>query len=378
MLAESDFSEAVLAVGLLTKSFAAPLTPRIALVAPDTSVKHQQYERQTFRIFDARELGPDAAITEASNVLRTLLDMKWVQVNLAHREILVRDETVRVIQAAEILRSLSQGLAQTVFEFQLLEVSTSHMRTLGILPTQMFSITPLSTNIGPLGNTPGTVTGGASTFGGGSTLMALTMPSATAQAVFSDAQTRTLQDVLARGSDGQPAKFTIGERYPIVTAVVTYAAASSAAGSNTGIAGNSVPSFNYVDIGLKVTITPHVHNNGDISVALEATSTGIGTVDANGNPTILNREFSSAMRLREGETVVLSGMRIHSDTLSLTGLPGLASVPGLGLLFGQRAKDLEDDDLLMIITPHVIRLGAAQMASSPVIAAPEHTVPVLK
>jgi general secretion pathway protein D len=378
MLAESDFSEAVRAVGLLTKSFAAPLTPRIALVAPDTSVKHQQYERQTFRIFDARELGPDAAITEASNVLRTLLDMKWVQVNLAHREILVRDETVRVIQAAEILRSLSQGLAQTVFEFQLLEVSTSRMRTLGILPTQTFSITPLSTNIGPLGNTPGTVTGGASTFGGGSTLMALTMPSATAQAVFSDAQTRTLQDVLARGSNGQPAKFTIGERYPIVTAVVTYAAASSAAGSNTGIPGNSVPSFNYVDIGLKVTITPHVHNNGDISLALEATSTGIGTVDANGNPTILNREFSSAMRLREGETVVLSGMRIHSDSLSLTGLPGLASVPGLGLLFGQRAKDLEDDDLLMIITPHVIRLGPSQLAVSPVMASPDHMVPVLK
>jgi general secretion pathway protein D len=208
--------------------------------------------------------------------------------------------------------------------------------------------------------------------------MAVTMPSATAQAVFSDAKTRSLQDILARGSDSQPASFTIGERYPIVTAVVTYAAASSTAGSNTGIPGNSVPSFNYVDIGLKVKITPHVHGNGDITLTLESTSTAVGTVDANGNPTIENREFSSQMRLREGETVIVSGMRIQSDSLTVSGLPGLTDIPGLGLLFGQKAKDLEDDDLLMIITPHVIRLGPAQMASSPTIASPDHRVPVLK
>jgi general secretion pathway protein D len=379
-LGESDFSTAVLAVGLLTKSFAAPLTPRIALVAPDTSVKHQQYERQCVRVFDASELGPDTAITEVGNVLRNLLEMKWVQVNLAHKEILVRDETARVIQAAEIIRSLSLGQAQTVIEFQLLQVSTSRMRTLGILPTQTFSITPLAIKLGPLTLTPGTVTAAAAaaTFGGGGTLMALTMPSAAAEAILSDSKTRSLQAILARGSDSSPATFTIGERYPIVTAVVTYAAASSTGATSTGIAGNSVPSFTYADIGLKVKVTPHVHGNGDITLVLEMTSTAIGTVDANGNPTIENREYSSQMRLTEGETVILSGMRIHSDSLTLTGLPGLAEIPGLGLLFGQRATDKEDDDLLMIVTPHVVRLGSGQGAASPTIAAPEHTVPVLK
>ena len=84
------------------------------------------------------------------------------------------------------------------------------------------------------------------------------------------------------------------------------------------------------------------------------------------------------MRLREGETVIVSGMRIQSDTLSVSGLPGLANIPGLGLLFGQRAKDLEDDDLLMIITPHVIRLGPGQLTVSPPMASPDHMVPVLK
>jgi len=377
MLGESDFSEAVMAAGILTKSFAAPLTPRIALVAPDTSVKHQQYQRQCFRVLDASEIGPDAAITEAGNVLRNLLEMKEVQVNLAHKEILVRDETARVIQAAEIIRWLSHGQAQTVVEFQLLQVSVTRMRQLGILSTQSLSITPLALKAGPLTLTPGTVTAAAAMFGGGVSLMALTMPSATAEAIFSDGKTRSLQAVLVRGSDSQPATYTLGERYPIVTAIVTYASTGANSASTSGVPANSVPSFNYADIGLKVKVTPRVHGNGDITLALESTSTALGTVSVNGNPTIENREFSSQMRLREGETVILSGMRTRSDSLSLTGLPGLAEVPGLGLLFGQRTTNTEDDDLLMIITPHVVRLGSAQ-ATAQAIASPEHTVPVLK
>lgn len=378
MLEEGDFSQAVMAVGVLTKSFAAPLTPRIALVAPDSSVKHQQYERQCVRVFDVSELNSDATINEAANVLRNLLEMKWVQVNLAHKKILVRDETARVIQAAEIIRSLSQGQAQTMVEFQLLQVSNTRMQQLGILSTQTFSITPQGLKAGPLTLTPGMVTAAATTFGGGAALMALTMPSATAQLILSDSKTRSLDALLVRGSDSLPALFTIGERYPIVTAIVSYASVGATNASTSGVPANSVPSFNYADIGLKVKVTPHVHGNGDITLALESSSTALGSVSVNGNPTIENREFSSQMRLTEGETVILSGMRVRSDSLSLAGLPGLAEIPGLGLLFGQRTSNHEDDDLLMIITPHVLRLGSGQLASSPAIAAPDHTVPVLK
>ena len=252
------------------------------------------------------------------------------------------------------------------------------MRQLGILPTTSFSMTPLAVKLGPLTLTPGTVASAAASFGSGGTLMALTMPSAAALAIQSDSKTRSLQAILARGADNSPATFTIGERYPIVTAVVTYSAATSGASVGGGIPANSVPSFNYADIGLKVKVTPHVHGNGDITLTLESTSTALGTVSVNGNPTIENREFSSQMRLTEGETVILSGMRIHTNSLTMTGLPGLSEIPGLGLLFGQRVTNRDDDDLIMIITPHVVRLGAGQTAASAAIAAPDHTVPVLK
>jgi general secretion pathway protein D len=377
MLTDADFSEAVMAVGLLTKSFASPLTPRVALVAADTSVKHLQYERQCFRVLDVSDLPTPESITEAANLLRNLLEMKWVQPNLARREILVRDETARVIQAAEIIRSLTQGQAQTVIDFQLLQVSVTRMRQLGILPTQTFSLTPLGLKAGPITLTPGTVAGAAAMFGGGVTLAALTMPSVTAQLIQSDGKTRTVDAILVRGTDGQAATFMIGERYPIVTAIVSYAGTGSGTPTN-GVPANSVPSFTYADIGLKVKVTPHVHGNRDVSLTLEATSTALGTVSVNGNPTIENREFSSQMRLTDGETMILGGMRIRSESSTLGGLPGIAEIPGLGLLFGQRTTNHDDDDLLLIITPHIVRLGTAQTAAPLAINSPEHTVPVLK
>ncbi|GEM_PF-5597613 len=388
-IGDSDFADAVRAAGILTKTFAAPLTSTVALVAADTSVKHQQYERQCVRVFDATEMGADAAINDVANVLRNLLEMKWVQVNLARKEILVRDEIARVNEASEIMRWLSLGQAQTVVEFQLIQVSRARMRQLGILPTQTYSVTPLGTKLGPFrlvsatnNTTTGTATNttptAAATFGGGGTLMALTIPSASAEAVFSDGKTRSLDSILARASDGQTAKYNIGQRYPIVTAVVTYAAASAGSATSGGIPANSVPSFNYADIGLKVEVTPHVHPDGEITLALKSTSTALGATSVNGNPTIENREFETQMRIADGESVVISGMRQQSNSVTTSGLPGLANIPALGLLFGQRVNTDSDDDLLMVVTPHIVRWGAGQTSTSNTIFAPEHTIPVLK
>src|SRR5207245_657206 len=100
---------------------------------------------------------------------------------------------------------------------------------------------------------------------------------------------------------------TSGVRYPIVTAIVSYAG-SGGTRTNNGIPANSVPSFQYVDLGIKVKATPHIHGNGDITMTLEATSTALGAGTFNGNPTIDNREFNTQLRLGDGQTLILGGM----------------------------------------------------------------------
>jgi general secretion pathway protein D len=383
VMEEVDFAQAVTALGIITRTFTAPIAPRSGLVIQDITVKRVQYEHMTLRVLDATELQTPEAINEAANLLRTLFEMRFVIVNIARKEILVRDELSKVDQADRIIRSLSHGLAQVLIEFQILEISSVTSRQLGFLPTTTYSLSPVNTSFnfsgGRLSTTTGAATGtpaGTATFGGGNSLMAVTMPSASLLAAFSDSRTRSSTVITERATDGQVATFTDGIRYPIVTAIVSYNTGASSTTTSSGVPANSTPSFQYVDLGIKLKVTPYVHGDGDITLKIEATSTALGADNYNGDPVIENREMSTQMRLHDGEPVILAGMLTSNDAKSLAGIPGIGQVPGLQFLLGQRSDSRNNDDFLMIVTPHIMRMGPNQTGNPRAIASPDHTVPV--
>ena len=374
---ETDFAHAVTALGIITRTFIAPLAPRSGIVVQDVSVKRIQYEHLIFRALDATELQTPEAINEAANLLRTIFEMRHVIVNLARKEILVRDEWSRVNQADQVIHSLCHGQAQALIEFQILEISATTSRQLGFLPTQTYSLTPLGTKAGKLGLTPGAASAGSVLFGGGASLMAVTLPSAALQAAFSDSRSRTSTTITQRATDNQAATFTSGIRYPIVTAIVSYNSGVANTATASGVPTNSTPSFTYVDLGIKLKVTPHIHGDGDITLTIEATSSGLGATNFNGDPVIENREMSTQMRLRNGEPVILAGMLSRNASKSFSSLPGIGQIPGLRLLFGQTSTSSDDDDFLLIVTPHVMRMGANQTENPRATASPDHAVPVL-
>jgi type II secretory pathway component GspD/PulD (secretin) len=121
-----------------------------------------------------------------------------------------------------------------------------------------------------------------------------------------------------------------------------------------------------------------MHGNGEITLALEATSSGLGAQNSGGNPTINNTELTTQMRLVDGQTVMLAGMLNKTITNSASGLPGFSSIPGLGLLTSQSIRENDTSDLLIFVTPHLVRAGANQSGLSRAIASPEHMVPVVR
>jgi len=81
----------------------------------------------------------------------------------------------------------------------------------------------------------------------------------------------------------------------------------------------------------------------------------LGTVSTNGIPVISNREYKGGILLKEGEPAVVAGMVTESDQRSLSGLPAISKIPGLGVLTSQQSKQEQDDELLILITPYVVR-----------------------
>jgi Flp pilus assembly secretin CpaC len=116
------------------------------------------------------------------------------------------------------------------------------------------------------------------------------------------------------------------------------------------------PGSEYVDIGLKIKATPFVHPNREVTLQLEYELKALSGNSNNGIPIISNEQMSQTIRLKEGETSLVSGLLDRETTKVLTGIPGLAKIPGAGYLFGSHNDSLTDNQLLILITPRALRV----------------------
>lgn len=391
-LADADFAQALRAVGLITGTFAAPMSATEALVAPDTNVKRLALERHMVQQLDAGQFTTPEAINEVANLLRTLLEIPQISVNLSRRLITVRGPAGKVLAAERIVRSLNLGRSEVYVELQSVEVSSSSVRELGLLPNLSTNASKLSRdgkvesgNAVPLrqltGSLASTVGGSASplgTFGGGRTLFGVSVPSATLKATFSESNLRSVTTAGMRAADGSSTTFLFGIRYPIILASFSaiFLSGNALQDQQQGNLVNPFPAITFEDLGFKIKATARVHNDGDVSLALEISSRALSGSSANGVPGISNRELQTQVRVRDGETVILSGLLDQSESRSRGAVPGLSAIPGLGFLFGDEMRQRSDSEVLLLITPHIVRLGPAQTAPQEFIPVPSDYVPV--
>jgi general secretion pathway protein D len=117
--------------------------------------------------------------------------------------------------------------------------------------------------------------------------------------------------------------------------------------------------FQYIDVGVNVDITPRVHPNHEVSmkVSIEVSSvTGQSNIGGIQQPIISQRKIDHEIRLKEGEANILGGLVEKTETKSNNGWPGLGNVPLLRYLFAEDSKSYEDDEILIILTPRIVRM----------------------
>ncbi len=132
-----------------------------------------------------------------------------------------------------------------------------------------------------------------------------------------------------------------------VTVLLDPASFASGAGSLQ----TPYPGSEYIDLGIKVKATPSVHEDNEVTLQLEFEIRALAGSNVNGIPIITNRTVSQTVRLKEGEPSLVTGLLDNEETKSLSGIPGLANLPGVGYAFGQRNKTSNDTELLIVVTP---------------------------
>ncbi len=366
--------QALDAVALESKAFWKPLTPTVIFVAPDTPQKRKDVEDEVVRTFYLSNTLTPQDLTEVVTGLRSLLDLRRVQQVNAQNAIVIRDTPDKLALAAKIIRDIDKAKPEVLIHVQVVTASVDRLRDLGILPGQSVSIaftprTALQPNSGtPTGSGTTTSTSTSVVTATQITLDNLknlsgadysaTLPGATANAILTDNKTRIIQDPEVRVSDGEKATLKIGDRVPVATGSFQ-AGVGVGVGTGAGVVNPLVNTqFQYIDVGVNIDVTPRVHPDGDVSMKLSievSQITGTSNIGGINQPVISQRKIEHDVRLKDGEASVLGGLIERTETKNVNGIPGLADLPLFRYLFSDNSNEVKEDEVLIVVTPHIIR-----------------------
>jgi general secretion pathway protein D len=353
--------EALQITALESKTFWRPVTPNTIFVAQDNAAKRKELEQSVLKTFYLSNLSQASELQDVVNAIRSVLDVQRVQQLLSQNAVVVRGTPDQIALAQKLVEDLDKAHPEVLVDIAVMEVSKDKSRTLGLSPPTSISLA-LQENL----NTSATSTTTTGTTGTSSspginlnslaninaTNFQVTIPSANLSTLMGDSDTKLIQNPQVRALDGQKATLKIGERVPVATGSF-----------QPGIGGVGInplvnTQFQYLDVGVNIEITPHVHQGGEVTLKLvmEISSvTGQASIGGISQPIIGQRKIEHEIRLKDGEANLQGGIFTESETKSLTGIPGLASIPILKYLFGQTTQDHSTDELVFAIVPHIIR-----------------------
>jgi general secretion pathway protein D len=344
------------------------LDENTVLIYPNAPAKLKDYQELAVRTFFLST----AEAKTVANTLKTIVKTHDIVVDEKLNMVIVRD-TPEAIKLAEKLVALEDvAEPEVMLEVEVLEVQRNATQNLGVAWPSSVSLTPLpvgsvisptsgssSSSSGSFGNPFGSTFGSTATGSGSSPALSLndlfhqtthtigvSSIQATVNANLTDSNAKLLTNPRIRVRNHEKAKILIGERVPNITSTAT----------STGFVSQSV---NYLDIGLTLNVEPTIYldDSVGIKVQLEVSSL-LNQITGNSGTTayeIGTRTASTVLQLKNGETDVLAGLIDSQERTSGNKIPGFGQIPVLGRLFGATTDDDKDTEIVLSITPHLIR-----------------------
>src|SRR6201987_2715164 len=359
--------EALEITALESKTFWPPVTSNTIFVAADNPAKRKELEQSVLKTFYLTNLSQPTELQDVVNAIRAVLDVQRVQQLLSQNALVVRGTPDQIALAQKLVEDLDKARPEVIIDIAIMQVSKDRSRTLGINPPTSATI-QLQNNI-----TSGTTTTGTTASGGSATVTTgttntginlntlgnltaenfqVTIPAANLSAVMGASDTKLLQNPQIRALDGQKASLKIGDRVPVATG--SFQPGMGGVGIN--LLGNT--QFQYLDVGVNVDITPHVHAGREVTlkVALDISAvTSTRNIGGINQPVIGKRKIEHEIRLKEGEVNLLGGILEDQQTKSLSGIPGLANIPLLKYLFSQPNTEHRENEIVFALVPHIVR-----------------------
>lgn len=347
------------------------ITPNTILIIPDTPSNRQNLESnvlKTVYLQNPMQAQDRMAILTA---VKQVIGLQLKAFDNPDANAIVLYGTPNMVNEAEsLIHGLDRGQAEVLIDVSVLEADRDRLRDLGLSPVPISGDTMAAIGYNPPSTTTSTSTSGTTTpttptlglnqLGKLSTGdFSIVLPGVIANALLTDNRTHILQNPQVRVTAGQKATLKIGEQVPFATGSfgVPTAGVTSPTAGGFGLLANT--QFNYKDVGVDLTMQPFVAANGDIVIHAHVEISSVGTpVNIGGveEPEFNQRQVDHVIRLKEGQTSLLGGLIQTTTTRIANGLPGLGEIPLLKYFFSTQSYEMIDQEVLIMMTPHVVRL----------------------
>jgi len=357
--------EALSIISFETKTFWRPVTPNTIFVAQDNPAKRKELEQNVIKTFYLSNLSQPTELQDVVNAMRTILEVSRIQQLPSQGAIVVRGTPDQVALAQKLVDDLDKAKPEVLVEVAVMQVSRDKMKQLGISPPTNVAVA-LQPNVSTTSGTTGVTSGGTTTTTSptqnglnlntfdqlNATDFQVTIPQATATALLSDSTSKIVQNPQIRALDGQKATLKIGDRVPVATGSF-----------QPGIGGVGInplvnTQFQYLDVGVNIDITPRVHAGREVSLKLSldvSAVTSYVSIGGISQPVIGQRKIEHEIRLKDGEVNLIGGIMEDQQTKAISGIPGLASIPVLKYLFSQTNTEHQENEIVFVLVPHIIR-----------------------
>src|SRR5437899_4157234 len=361
-----SLEEALEITALESKTFWRPVTSNTIFVAADNPAKRKELEQSVLKTFYLTNLSQPTELQDVVNAIRAVLDVQRVQQLLSQNALVVRGTPDQIALAQKLVEDLDKARPEVIIDIAVMQVSKDRSRTLGLNP-------PTSATIQLQNNLNTTTTTGTTNSGSGATVtqstgsnginlntlgnlnatnFQVTIPAANLSLVMGASDTKLIQNPQIRALDGQKASLKIGDRVPVATGSL-----------QPGIGGVGInplvnTQFQYLDVGVNIDITPHVHGGREVTLKMSldisavTSTTNIGGIN---QPVIGQRKIEHEIRLKDGEVNLLGGILEDQQTKALSGIPGLSNIPILKYLFSQTNTEHRENEIVFVLVPHIIR-----------------------
>ena len=321
------------------------LNERSVLIYPATAAKQREHQELVTRSFYLN----NADVKQAQALVRMMAKTRDVFIDERLNLLVARDTPEVIAMVEQLIAGLDLPEPEVMLDVEVLEISTDRSAELGLQPsTDVQYAQP---------NAPGLVPWSSR----GSFMTLVANPILTARLKGSAGASNTLANPKLRARNREKAKVQIGDKVPVFTSTST---------ANVGVS----TAVTYLDVGIKLEVEPTVQLDNEVVMKVNLEVSTLGPKESSGGPQpatayrIGSRNASTSLRLRDGETQVLAGLIKADDGKGISGVPYLSEMPLLGRLFGVHTDTRSKTEIVLLITPHVLRNLSLPDASRSILA----------